>query len=72
LALGRAEHAGDVLDEDEPGSGLDDDAPGVGPEIALVVGTETSAGEAVRLTRDAANEAIHEATPRSTVEGSDI
>ena len=33
---------------------------------------ELAAGEAMRLARDAANEAIHEATPRSAIEGSHI
>jgi len=72
LASGRGEHSGDVLDEDEPGPGLSDDAPCSGPEIALVVMAAPGSSETVRLARDAANEAIHEATPWSTVEGGDI
>ena len=73
-ALGAAagEHAADVFDEDEPGPGLDDDAPGRAPEVALVLFGEALAGQAVRLARDAANEAVNEATPRAAVEGSGI
>nr|WP_234819483.1 hypothetical protein [Rhodopseudomonas palustris] len=51
---------------------MDDDAAGGAPQIALVIGAEALAGEAVRLARDAANNAIHEATPASAVEGGDI
>lgn len=73
-ALGAAagEHAADVLDEDEPGPGLDDDAPCRAPEIALVFLGKALAGEAVRLARDAANEAVNAATPCAAVEGSGI
>jgi hypothetical protein len=66
------EHASDVLDEDEPCTALDDDAPRVGPEISLVLFPEALAGKAVRLARDAANEAIHKATPWAAVEGGNI
>jgi hypothetical protein len=68
----RREHAADILDEDEPGAGLDDDAACRGPELARVIASEPLSGEAVRLARDAANEAIHEATEASAVEGSHI
>jgi hypothetical protein len=66
------EHAADVLDEDEPCAALDDDAPRVAPEVAGVETALLSAGEAVRLARDAANEAVHASTPASAVEGSGI
>jgi hypothetical protein len=72
LEATRGEHAADVLDEDEPRTGLDDDAPCVGPQVALVFFGAALAREAVRLARDAANDAIHEATPWAAVEGSDI
>jgi hypothetical protein len=68
----RREHAADVLDDDEPRSGLDDDAAGRGPEVAGVVASLLSAGKTVRLARDATNEPVHCATPRSAVEGSGI
>lgn len=66
------EHAGDVLDEDEPAARLDDDAARVGPQVALVEATLFPPGKAVRLARDAANEAIHEAAPWPAAEGSGI
>jgi hypothetical protein len=68
----RREHAGDVLDEDEPRPGAGDDAPRVAPEVAFVEAAALAAGEAVRLARDAANEAINEAAPWAAVEGADI
>jgi hypothetical protein len=42
------------------------------PQVALVLGSPALAGEAMRLARDAANEAIHNSTPRAAVEGSHI
>ncbi|HEU4986881.1 MAG TPA: hypothetical protein VFT89_07430 [Rhizobiaceae bacterium] len=66
------EHAADVLDEDEPAAGLDDDAPCIGPQVALVELALLPSGKAVRLARDAANEAVHASTPASAVEGSGI
>jgi len=68
----RREHAADVLDEDEPGPSLNDDPAGWAPQVALVVQSEPLSGEAVRLARDAANEAIHKSAPRSAIEGSGI
>jgi hypothetical protein len=72
LGAAAAEHPFDILDEDEPCSGLDDDAASRRPEVAGIVAPEALAGEAMRLARDAANEAIHEATPSSAAEGSGI
>ncbi len=72
LGAARREHAADILDEDEPGAGLDDDAARRRPELARIVAAEPLSCEAVRLARDAANEAIHEATEASAVEGSHI
>jgi hypothetical protein len=51
---------------------LADDPPCIRPEIAFILLAALPAGEGMRLARDAANEAIHEATPRSAVEGSGI
>lgn len=72
FSASRREHASDVLDEDEPRARLDDDAPRVRPEIALVFFPEPLAGKAVRLARDAANDAVHASTPLAAVEGSGI
>ena len=47
-------------------------ATGVGPEVAPVELALLAPGHGVRLARDAANEPIHEATPRAAVEGADI
>ena len=68
----RREHAADILDEHEPGTALDDDAPRVAPQVAFVEASLLAPGEAVRLARDAANDAIHKAAPRPAVEGSGI
>ena len=72
LAFGRDEHSADVFDEDEPRSSSSDDLPGWRPEVALVLGAEAASGHGMRLARDAANEAIHEAAPWAAVEGSGI
>lgn len=72
LCAAGGEHAADVFDKDEPCSGLHDDAPGVAPQIALIVLSKAFSGEAVRLARYAANEAIHDSTPWAAVEGGDI
>lgn len=72
FVIPRREHAADILDEDEPASGLDDDAPCGRPEVALVETAALAPSKAVRLARDAANEAIHEAAPWPAVEGSGI
>lgn len=66
------EHPFDVFDEDEPRAGLDDDAAGWPPKVPLVLFAELLARDGVRLARDAANEAIHDSTPRAAVEGSHI
>jgi hypothetical protein len=59
----RREHARNVLDEDEPRTRLDDDAPGRTPEVTLVEASLLAPCEAVRLARDAADEAVHASTP---------
>lgn len=51
---------------------MHDDAPGVAPEIPLVVLAEPLAGKGMRLARDAANDAIHEAADAPAREGSHI
>jgi len=66
------EHAPHVLDEDEERAALDEQAPGRSPQVSRVIAAETLSGEAVRLARDAANDAVHEATEASAREGSHI
>lgn len=66
------EHAGDVLDEHPPRAGLDDDPSGRAPQVAGVVAPEPLSGDRVRLARDSANDAIHEAAIASAREGSHI
>jgi hypothetical protein len=72
LGTAAAEHPLNVLDEDEPSPGLNENASGCRPEIAGIFALKSLAGEAMRLARDAANEAVHCATPSSAVEGSGI
>ena len=68
----RRKHAADVLDKHPPDARLDDDAPRVGPQVALVELPLLASSEAMRLARDAANEAVHASTPASAVECSGI
>lgn len=72
LRAAAREHAADVLDEDPPRAGGDDDAAGGAPQVAWIVSPEASAGDRMRLARDAANDAVHEATEASSREGSHI
>lgn len=51
---------------------MGDDPAGRAPQVALVMLPELAAGERMGLARDAANDAIHEATPWAAVEGSGI
>jgi hypothetical protein len=63
---------GDVLDADEPGLKDADDVGDVGPEVSLVLVGSLLPGDRERLTRDAAKDAVHEASPRASVEGSEV
>jgi hypothetical protein len=63
---------GDVLQKDNWRGALADDAGDVGPEVAGVVGPAPLAGHGEGLAGVAANEAIHDATPRLAVEGAEI
>jgi len=62
----------DVLAEDTMRPALGDDADNLVDEEPIVGGPEPLSGNAVRLARVAANDAIHDATPRSSVEGSKV
>lgn len=68
----RREHAADVFDDGEPGAGLDDDSASRGPKVACVVASLLSSSQTMRLARNAANDAIHKATPWAAAEGSGI
>lgn len=62
----------DVFEEDEGGLALADDASHLGPEVSLVLFRSSLAGGAERLARVARSDEIHDTTPRSAVEGSEI
>lgn len=64
--------ASHVLEEGESTSGVANDSETIGPEVALVLGPELFPGDAVGLTREAAKDEIHCATPRCAVEGSEV
>lgn len=63
---------GDVLEADEPGLEVLDEIGDAGPEVALVFVGSLLAGDGEGLARVAASDAVHEATPRSRIEGSEI
>lgn len=71
-AEARRQVRADVFEEQEPGPGLDDDAAERRPQPPGICDPEALAGAGFALARVAANEAIHEATPRAAVEGSGI
>jgi hypothetical protein len=62
----------DVLQQREVGSHLAKDSGNVGPEVPGIVPSESFSGDAERGTREARSNAIHDATPLSTVEGAKV
>ena len=64
--------AGDVLEEAQGGLGVSDHASDSWPEVAWVGFPETPAGCGKRLAWVAANDAIHDSTPRASIEGSQV
>lgn len=62
----------DVLEEDHRDSCVPDDAEDLRPEVPLVALAFTLAGGAERLARVARSDDIHDATPRSSVEGANV
>jgi hypothetical protein len=66
------EMAGDVLEEAPFRLDFADDARDVRPEVARVFAPELLAGDAERLTRVAARDEIHDATPRLAVKGAKV
>lgn len=75
-AEGRAvlegEEPADVLDEEERRAGVAIDAADVGPEPARVGAAPALAGVRGGLAREPASDAIHDATPASSVEGREV
>jgi hypothetical protein len=63
---------GDVLDANETGSKLSNEPLDVGPEVSFVVVLHPLSGSRPRLARDAANDAIHDSSPRACVKGSEV
>lgn len=63
---------GDVLEEAQGGLGISDPASDSWPEVAWVGFPETPAGCGKRLAWVAANDAIHDSTPRASIEGSQV
>lgn len=62
----------DVLADEHGRLALSEDAGDVGPEVSRIVGAQLGAGHAPRGARPASSDEIHAATPRSSVEGSDV
>lgn len=62
----------DILEEAECWLDFPNDASNVGPEMARVVNAALLSGDTEWLARVAANDAIHDATPRLAVEGSQV
>lgn len=65
----QSEVAADVLEEHEAGLDLLNDSSDRGPKVSRISRPTTLAGEAERLARVAANDAIHDSTPSAAVEG---
>lgn len=63
---------GDVLEEAPGGLALSKNANDVWPQVTLVVLPLPVSGEAERLAWVAASDEVHDATPRASVEGSQV
>lgn len=72
LAEAVRQMSADVLEDGEGGLALGEDAGDVGPEVSRIVGAQLGAGHAERLARIPSSDEIHDATPRASVEGSDV
>lgn len=64
--------SGDVLEEASSGPDFVDKAGNIRPQVAGIGSPGAATGCTEWLTRVAANDAIHDSTPRSAVEGSQI
>jgi len=72
LAASERQMTGDVLEEAECGLALSKNASDVWPEVSRVVCSGACSGQAKRLTGVASNDAIHDSTPRASIEGSEV
>jgi len=64
--------SGDVFAEDQRRPCLSDDSRDMGPQVARIVFTKSTAGGRERLARVARSNDIHDSAPRAAVEGSDV
>lgn len=64
--------AGNVLKKNDCWAALGDDAGDVWPQVARIVSAAPLSGVTERLARVARCEHIHEATPRSAIEGGEV
>lgn len=64
-----AQMIGDIFEEDDRGGAFSDDAGNVRPEMARIGLAEAATRDRERLARIPRSEDIHEAAPRSAVEG---
>lgn len=69
LGKSEAQMIGDIFEEDDRGVAFADDARNVRPEMAWIGIAEAATRDRERLARVARSEDIHEAAPRSAVEG---
>jgi hypothetical protein len=67
-AAGVPKESADVLEEDGIGVDFTDDSGDVWPDPALVGSSLSSAGNAVRLAREASNDSLKASTPGSPIE----
>jgi len=72
LTSSEPQMVGDVLEGDDARSELLGDPCDVRPEVTLILVSALLAGDAEGLARVAASDAVHDSTPRSSIEGSEI
>ncbi len=68
ISSGNSDEPRHVFSENDARRNLFNDATKFGPQISLILDAKTLSGRAVALAREAANDAIHDATKRSRVE----
>jgi len=72
LCKSEAEVAGHVFEKYDWWFNFANDSMDLGPKVSRIVLSTTFAGDAERLARVARSEAIHDSTPRTAIEGSQI
>lgn len=72
LVEAELEVASDVLEEANPRVTIEEHPQDVRPQVARISGAEALAGLREGLAGVARNDAIHDSTPRASVEGSDV